>query len=117
MSGSSLEICYVLVLVVSIGFMIWGFIELLRQPKGNEVLTGPVDSKTGNFDPDGTKLVPANNEGGFTDKGKPVTLSVVSRQLRGFALIMLAQIILVVGMGICSGLFTPSGIKTSSARR
>jgi hypothetical protein len=113
MAGSSLEICYILVLITAAVFMIWGFVELLRQPKGNEIKMGTVDSDTGLLtDPGSASFVADHNEG-YTNKGKPVTLAVISRQLRGFALIMLAQIILVVGMGLCTGLFMPPSMKNS----
>jgi hypothetical protein len=109
-SGQSLEICYLLVIITTIGFLVWGFIELLKQPGGYEISakrSGNADFKTEGL---------TEEIGGHTSKGNPVTLAVISRQLRGFALIMLAQIILVVGMGLCTGLFMPPSMSSGSSR-
>ena len=85
-SNDGMQICYLLVLLVSIGFLVWGFIELLKQPSKKEMA-------------------------GTNQKDDKITLATVSRQIRGFALIMLAHIIFVLGVGICTGL--GGGLKSA----
>jgi hypothetical protein len=63
------KVCYLITIVVSIGFIIYGFMELLKDRQHNE----------------------------------PTEVSVISRQIRGFAFLMLAQVILVLGAMICYG--------------
>lgn len=63
------NICYIATLALSVGLVIFGFLQLLGQQKAGE------------------------NE-----------LQVIQRQLRGFAFLALAQIVLVGGMALCVGL-------------
>lgn len=69
-NGDGAQLCYLLVLIVAIGFLVWGFMDLLKKQQPNE--------KT------------------QTD--------VISRQIRGFAFIMLSQVVLLLGSMICFGL-------------
>lgn len=69
MANDGSQICYLLILVASIGFLVWGFMDLLKKKQGNETDT-----------------------------------QVISRQIRGFAFIMIAQVVLVVGSMVCFGL-------------
>lgn len=62
-------LCYILVLAVCVGLVIFGFVQLLQKEK------------------------PSEND-----------VQVVQRQLRGFAYLLLAQIILVLGIALCLGL-------------
>lgn len=62
-------ICYVLVAAVSIGVLVYGFMQVLG------------------------KQMPSEND-----------TQVIQRQIRGFAWLMLSQIVLVLGMGMCSGM-------------
>ena len=78
-SSEGAQICYLLILLISIGFLIWGFIELLR-PSGH------------------------NEQEGKNKKGEKVTAATISRQIRGFALIMLAHIVFVLGIAVCTRL-------------
>ncbi len=71
------ELCYFIALIVSIGFLIYGFMELLKQQRTGESQT-----------------------------------AVISRQIRGFAFIMLAPIIMGLSAGICyalTGQMPPTG--------
>ena len=63
------QLCYLLILIIAICFLIWGFMDLLKKKQPYE--------KT------------------QTD--------VISRQIRGFALIMVSQIVLLLGSAICYG--------------
>ena len=63
-----MKICFVLVLVFSIAFLVWGFMDLMKKPA-----SGKADMDT------------------------------ISRQLRGFAFIMLSQVVLVLGGALCLG--------------
>ena len=69
-NGDGAQICYLLVLLVAIGFLVWGFMDLLKKQQPNE------KSQT----------------------------DVISRQIRGFAFIMLSQVVLLLGSMICFGL-------------
>jgi len=69
-NGDGAQLCYLLVLIVAIGFLVWGFMDLLKKQQPNE-----------------------KNQ---TD--------VISRQIRGFAFIMLSQVVLLLGSMICFGL-------------
>lgn len=64
------HLCYILVIIVAIGFLVWGFMDLLKSQQPNEK----------------TKV------------------DVIARQIRGFAFIMLSQVILILGASICFGL-------------
>lgn len=64
------QLCYLLVLVLSVVFLVWGFMDLLKQKQSFE----------------------------------HTEAQVISRQIRGFALIMISQVVLVLGMMICFGL-------------
>jgi len=55
--------------IVSIGFLVWGFMDLLKKQQSGE------------------------ND-----------VQVIQRQIRGFAFIMIAQVVLVVGSMICFGM-------------
>jgi hypothetical protein len=55
--------------VASIGFLVWGFMDLLKKKQSGETDTG-----------------------------------LISRQIRGFAFIMLSQVVLIVGVMLCFGL-------------
>ena len=68
--GDGTQLCYLLVLIISIGFLVWGFMDLLKRQQPNE------KSQT----------------------------DVISRQVRGFAFIMMAQVVLLLGSMICLGL-------------
>ena len=59
-------LCYMLVLIFSIAFLVWGFMDLLKKPSSGSA-----------------------------------SMDTISRQLRGFAFIMLSQVILVLGSAIC----------------
>ena len=62
------QLCWLLVLALSIGFLVWGFMELLKKPQDGQATTNDI-----------------------------------SRQIRGFAFIMLSQVVLVLGGLICFG--------------
>ena len=62
------NLCYLLVLAVAIGFVIYGFFLLLEKDRPNE------------------------ND-----------VQVIQRQIRGFAFIMLAQVVVVLGLALCYG--------------
>ena len=62
------QLCYVVSLLVSVVFLIYGFILLLKKQQQNE---------------DGT--------------------SVIQRQIRGFAFLLLSPIILSLGLSLCYG--------------
>ena len=59
--------CFIIVLVVSIAFLVYGFMDLMKQK---------------------------NDEKG---------VERISRQLKGFAFIMLSQVVLVIGGALCTG--------------
>jgi type IV secretory pathway VirB2 component (pilin) len=63
------NLCYLLVLAVAVGFVIYGFMLLLEKERSNE------------------------ND-----------VQTIQRQIRGFAFIMLAQVIVVLGMALCYGM-------------
>jgi len=63
------NLCFMLVLIVSIAFLVYGFMELMRKPVGSS----------------------------------DASLATISRQLKGFAYIMLSQVILVLGGALCLG--------------
>ena len=69
MANDGASLCYILVIIVSIGFLIWGFMDLLKRKQANERTTN----------------------------------DVISRQIRGFAFIMISQVILVLGTILCLG--------------
>jgi len=69
MANNNTQLCYLLVLVIAIGFLVWGFMDLLRRQQPSE-------------------------------KG---TVDVISRQVRGFAFIMLAQVAILLGAALCFG--------------
>ena len=66
---SSQSLCFLLTLAVSLGLVIFGFIQLLQKEKASE------------------------ND-----------VQVVQRQIRGFAYLALAQVILVAGVALCGSL-------------
>ena len=68
-NGDGAQLCYLLVIIVAIGFLIWGFMDLLKRRQPNEKST--------------------------TD--------VISRQIRGFAFMMLSTVVLLLGGAICFG--------------
>lgn len=69
MAKDGAQLCYLLILVASIGFLVWGFMDLLKKKQAGES-----------------------------------DVQTISRQIRGFAFIMLAQVVLVVGTMVCFGL-------------
>ena len=72
------SLCVLSVLTLSIVFLVWGFIDLLRKRKPSEVSEG----------------------------------QVISRQLKGLGMIVLAQVIVVVGAAFCYGTeFSPASYK------
>lgn len=69
-------LCYSLATIVSIGLLVYGFMQILG------------------------KQMPAENDS-----------QVVQRQIRGFAFLMLAQVSLLLGMSLCSGMgFSLGGV-------
>ncbi len=70
MANDGTQLCYLLVVIVSIGFLVWGFMDLLRQKLPSE-----------------------------KDR-----VDVISRQLRGFAFILVSQVVLVLGSAVCFGM-------------
>lgn len=68
--GDMVQLCYLVVLVLSIGFLVYGFMDLLKNKLPSE---------------------------------KSAT-DTISRQIRGFALIMVAQVVLVLGGMVCFGM-------------
>ena len=70
MANNGSALCYLIVIIVAIGFLVWGFMDILRRKQASEATMN----------------------------------AVISRQIRGFAFIMLAQVILVLGTVICFGL-------------
>ena len=74
-NGNNTQLCYLLILIVAIGFLVWGFMDLLKRQQPHE--------KT--------------------------TADIISRQIRGFAFIMVSQVVLIFGSMICFGL--TGGIK------
>lgn len=77
------QLCYLLVLIISIGFLVWGFMDLLRRQQPTE----------------------------------KAQTDVISRQIRGFAFIMLAQVVLLLGSMICFGLTGGMDQLTSAIER
>jgi len=69
MDNNGTQLCYLLMVIVSIGFLVWGFMDLLKKQQSGE------------------------ND-----------VQVIQRQIRGFAFIMIAQVVLVVGSMICFGM-------------
>lgn len=69
-NGDGAQLCYILVLIVAIGFLVWGFMDLLKKQQPNEKSTS----------------------------------DVISRQIRGFAFILVSQVVLILGGMICFGL-------------
>lgn len=74
-SNEGVQICYLLILIISIGFLVWGFMDILKKPTSKE------------------------------ESNDKVNAAVISRQIRGFAFIMLAHVIFVLGAALCTGLF------------
>lgn len=70
LDADSTRMCYLLIFLVSLGFLIWGFTDTLRKQ---------------------------------TDQEKSME-QTISRQIRGFAFILLSQVVLVLGMAMCWGL-------------
>lgn len=68
MAGS--QLCFILVLILVIGFFVWGMSDLLKGPQPSEADT------------------PA----------------VISRQIRGIGLILVAKVVLLVGGVLCLGM-------------
>lgn len=64
------QLCYLVILALSIGFIVWGFMDLLKKKQPEE----------------------------------KDTTDVISRQIRGFALIMIAQVVLLFGGALCFGM-------------
>ncbi len=62
------NICFIGVLILSIAFLVYGFMDLMKKPAGREGDVG-----------------------------------TISRQLKGFAFIMLSQVVLVLGGALCLG--------------
>jgi TRAP-type C4-dicarboxylate transport system permease small subunit len=69
MADNGKQLCYLLVIIIAIGFIVWGFMDILKRKQSNE-----------------------SSE------------DQISRQIRGFAFIMLAQVVLVLGSAICFGM-------------
>ena len=67
MNKQSMSICFLVILAISLGLLVWGLMDLLQGKKKSEK---------------------EQNE-------------VISRQLRGFGLIFLSQIVFVVGGIMC----------------
>ncbi len=61
--------CFIFVLIVSIAFLVYGFMELMRKPVGSS----------------------------------EASIATISRQLKGFAYIMLSQVVLILGGALCLG--------------
>lgn len=64
------QLCYLLVLILSVVFLVWGFMDLLKKKQPTE----------------------------------RTETQVISRQIRGFAFIMISQVVLILGAMICFGL-------------
>jgi len=62
------KLCWIAVLITSIFFLVYGFMDLMKGPRSGEQPT-----------------------------------AMISRQLKGFAFIMLSQVVLVVGGALCLG--------------
>lgn len=69
MITGSTSLCYLIVVIISIGFLIWGFMDLLRKRQHSET----------------------------------TETQVISRQIRGAGLLLLSQVILILGIALCSG--------------
>ena len=69
MATDSAALCYLIVLIVSIGFLIWGLMDLLR----------------------------------FRQHSEKSETQVISRQIRGFGLILLSQVVMILGTALCYG--------------
>jgi hypothetical protein len=82
MGKGGMELCTIVILLVTVAFLAWGFVNIFKQP-----------------DKDG------HEEKNENKQGKKITMAVISRQLRGFALILLANIIFVFGVASCMGIF------------
>ena len=67
--SSDSALCYIVVAVVSIALVVYGFLQILG------------------------KQLPSEND-----------TQVIQRQIRGFAWLMLAQIVLVLGGALCAGM-------------
>jgi len=76
------SLCYILVLALCIGLVIYGFMQLLKKQ-----MVGESDAQ------------------------------VQQRQLRGFAYLVLAQVVLVLGMALCVGLNLESVKKMVKSAR
>jgi hypothetical protein len=73
------SLCYLVAGVVSVGLIIWGFMQIF-----------------------GKQLASENDN------------QVIQRQLKGFALLLVAQIVLVLGSALCAGMgFTLKGLSKS----
>lgn len=70
MANGGTSLCYFVIVIIAIGFLLWGFMDLLKKQQ-------PTESDTSD---------------------------VISRQIRGFAFIMMSQVVLVVGGMICFGM-------------
>lgn len=76
------SLCYILVLALCIGLVVYGFMQLLKKQ-----MVGESDAQ------------------------------VQQRQLRGFAYLVLAQVVLVLGMALCVGLNLESVRKMIKSAR
>lgn len=66
---SNVGMCYLLVVLLTIALIVWGFMDVLKKKQASE----------------------------------PDTLAVISRQIRGFGMLMLASVSLIVGLALCFG--------------
>ncbi len=76
------SLCYILVLALCIGLVVYGFMQLLKKQ-----MVGESDAQ------------------------------MQQRQLRGFAYLVLAQVVLVLGMALCVGLNLESVRKMVKSAR
>ena len=67
--NSTTQLCYLVVVLLAVAFVVYGFMELLKKQQPSETTQA----------------------------------EVISRQIRGFAFIMLAQVVLVLGAALCMG--------------
>lgn len=86
-SNSDTQLLCLFISLIAIGFLIWGFIELLKPSSKLE-------------------------QTGANKKGEKVTVATVSRQIRGFAIVVLAYIILGMGMALCA----PGGLLSGASK-
>jgi hypothetical protein len=62
-------VCYIFVILLTIGLMVWGFLDVLKKRQSSE----------------------------------PTELATISRQIRGFGMMILSSVVLFVGIALCMG--------------